>query len=59
MTIGKEERTVGPGDAVAIPPEAIHQIVNSGDRPLVFLCCCAPPYEHDDTFLVSQEDGEA
>jgi mannose-6-phosphate isomerase-like protein (cupin superfamily) len=54
MTIGDEVRSVVPGDAVAIPPEAVHQIVNDGANPLVFLCCCAPAYQHHDTVLVGQ-----
>lgn len=55
MTIGSEERAVAPGDAIAIPPGEIHTIVNSATEPLVFLCCCAPSYEHDDTVLVEEE----
>ena len=35
MEIDGTEREVGPGDA-------IH---------LRFLCCCAPPYRHEDTFF--------
>ena len=52
MTLGDATRTVGPGDAIAIPPGEIHQITNTGDVTLHLLCCCAPPYEHDDTVLV-------
>jgi mannose-6-phosphate isomerase-like protein (cupin superfamily) len=52
MRIDAETATVGPGDAIAIPPGATHQITNIADEPLVFLCCCAPPYEHSDTVLV-------
>ncbi|MDG2384300.1 MAG: cupin domain-containing protein [Pirellulaceae bacterium] len=52
MRIGDDVQTVGPGDAIAIPPGAIHTILNSGEQELRFLCCCAPPYEHDDTILV-------
>ena len=26
-------------------------IRNTGAEPLVFLCCCAPPYSHEDTIL--------
>lgn len=52
MQIGAETAEVGPGDAIAIPPGATHQIVNTGDETLVFLCCCAPGYEHADTVLV-------
>ncbi len=51
MTIGQETRPVGPGDAIAIPPGVRHTILNTGDVELVFLCTCAPGYEHADTFL--------
>ena len=51
-SIGDETAEVGPGDAIAIPPGATHQIANTGDETLVFLCCCAPGYEHADTVLV-------
>ncbi|MEE2676196.1 MAG: cupin domain-containing protein [Planctomycetota bacterium] len=57
MTIGKEMQPVGPGDAIAIPPGAIHTIRNSGEQTLLFLCCCAPAYEHYDTVLIN-ENGE-
>jgi len=53
MMIDREQREVGPGDAIAIPPGMVHQILNSGADPLVFLCCCAPAYEHDDTVMVT------
>jgi len=43
---------VGPLDAIAIPPGALHKIWNTGDAPLVLLCCCAPGYENDDTVMV-------
>ena len=52
MRIEAETRDVGPGDAIAIPPGAVHQIVNNGQSLLKFLCCCAPGYEHEDTVLV-------
>ena len=51
MTLGDETRPVGPGDAIAIPPGARHTIRNTGSTELVFLCTCAPGYEHTDTFL--------
>jgi len=51
MQIGDESRPVGPGDAIAIPPGARHQITNIGQQTLRFLCCCAPGYEHEDTVL--------
>lgn len=52
MWVGPEYRDVGTGDAIAIPPGMPHQISNTGERMLVFLCCCAPGYEHDDTVLL-------
>jgi mannose-6-phosphate isomerase-like protein (cupin superfamily) len=51
MTIGTEARTVEPGDGVLIPPGTRHTIQNVGPDPLVFLCCCAPPYSHEDTVI--------
>ena len=54
MEIGDEKRAVRPGDAIAIPPGAVHRITNSGQRVLRFLCCCAPAYEHHDTVLVDE-----
>jgi mannose-6-phosphate isomerase-like protein (cupin superfamily) len=53
MTLGEETRPVGPGDAIAIPPGQRHTIRNTGADELVFLCTCAPGYEHTDTFLES------
>ena len=52
MRIENEEEYVKPGDAIAIPPGKRHTILNNGDVPLRFLCCCAPAYEHDDTVMV-------
>lgn len=51
MTLGEETSTVGPGDAIAIPPGQRHTIENTGNEELIFLCTCAPGYEHTDTFL--------
>lgn len=52
MTIAGESRQVGPGDAISIPPGQVHSIENQTLENLVFLCCCAPGYEHHDTVLV-------
>ena len=51
MTLGEDTRSVVPGDAIAIPPGQRHTIRNTGGDELVFLCTCAPGYEHTDTFL--------
>lgn len=57
MQVGRETAAVGPGDAIAIPPGASHQIVNSGPGVLRFLCCCAPGYEDEDTVLEEVDSG--
>ena len=51
MKIEDEVREVKTGDAVAIPPGKKHKLWNTGTEPLRLLCCCAPCYEHSDTFL--------
>ena len=51
MEVDGERAQVGPGEAILIPPGAWHQIVADEEAPLRFLCCCAPPYSHDDTFF--------
>jgi mannose-6-phosphate isomerase-like protein (cupin superfamily) len=50
MEVEGERRAVTAGQAILIPPGARHQI-RAGETPLRFLCCCAPPYSHDDTFF--------
>ena len=49
MEIDGEKREVGPGDAILIPAGAWHEI--SAQEAMQFLCCCAPPYVHEDTFF--------
>ena len=44
-----ERRMVGPDDAILIPPGVWHTIMAT--ESLRFLCCCAPPYSHEDTYL--------
>ncbi len=54
MRVGDDERRVGPGDAIAIPPGAKHTLLNTGSGAVLkLLCCCAPAYEHADTVLES------
>lgn len=49
MEIEGEICEVLPGDAILIPPGAWHEITSTTD--LVFLCCCSPPYRHEDTYF--------
>jgi mannose-6-phosphate isomerase-like protein (cupin superfamily) len=49
LEINGEVRRIEPGDAALIPPRAWHEIHAVGA--LRFLCCCAPPYSHEDTYF--------
>ncbi len=51
MEIEGVEKQVGEGDAILIPNGQWHQITADENAPLRFLCCCAPPYSHEDTFF--------
>lgn len=48
MELAGETEQVSAGDAVPIPPGAWHELV-AGPEGIRLLCCCAPPYSHDDT----------
>ena len=52
MKLGDDEAEVSAGDTVVIPPGTPHKLWNTGPEPLKLLCCCAPPYSHEDTFFV-------
>ena len=39
-------------DTVVIATGVAHKLWNTGEEPLVLLCCCSPPYSHDDTVLL-------
>ena len=51
MELNGDVAAVRPGDAILIPPGAWHQITAVGEDDLRLLCCCAPPYSHDDTYF--------
>ena len=51
MEVDGDSKTIRPGDAVLIPAGAWHTLENNGNSELRFLCCCVPPYSHDDTFF--------
>ena len=50
MELDGETREVGEGDAILIPPGAWHELL-AGPDGVRLLCCCVPPYSHDDTFF--------
>ena len=49
MEVDGESRQVAPGDAILLPPAAWHVI--RAKTHLRFLCSCAPPYSHEDTYF--------
>jgi mannose-6-phosphate isomerase-like protein (cupin superfamily) len=55
MIRGVEQFVVEPGDTICIPPGTPHRIENDGATALRILCCCAPPYAHADTEMLSGE----
>ena len=50
MEIDGEAREVAEGDAILIPPGAWHELL-AGSEGVRLLCCCVPPYSHDDTYF--------
>lgn len=44
MRVDNEEREVGPGMLVLIPPGAQHAIRNVGDTPLTYVSATSPPF---------------
>jgi mannose-6-phosphate isomerase-like protein (cupin superfamily) len=52
MLLGDSTFKVSVGDTVLITPESPHSIQNISDEPLKILCCCSPPYSHEDTELL-------
>jgi mannose-6-phosphate isomerase-like protein (cupin superfamily) len=51
MEVDGEHAQIRPGDAVLIPAGAWHSLENNGTSELRILCCCVPPYSHDDTYF--------
>lgn len=58
METDEDSRQIGPGDGVAIPPGSNHRLTNTGDADMVFLCCCCPPYTHEDTVMTESQTAE-
>jgi mannose-6-phosphate isomerase-like protein (cupin superfamily) len=51
MEVDGDTKRIRPGDAVLIPAGAWHSLVNDGTSELRILCCCVPPYSHEDTYF--------
>ncbi len=54
MKLGVEEFAIGEGDTIIIEPGTPHQLTNTGTEELRVLCCCSPPYGHEDTKLIQK-----
>ena len=52
MTLGKNKFSVALGDTICIAPKTPHQITNTEQFDLKFLCSCSPAYSHTDTILL-------
>ena len=50
MEVDGEEREVRADDAILIPASAWHTLTASSAG-VRLLCCCVPPYSHDDTYF--------
>ena len=50
LEVDGEVRDVRAGDTILIPPGAWHTLT-AGPAGVRLLCCCVPPYSHDDTFF--------
>jgi len=50
MEVDGEERKVGADDAILIPAGAWHTLT-AGPDGVRLLCCCVPPYSHEDTYM--------
>ncbi len=53
VRLGAEDREVGPGDTICIPPSVVHVIENAGTEPLGFVYVGPPPYDPRDDFEVA------
>ncbi|MBW3624668.1 MAG: cupin domain-containing protein [Armatimonadetes bacterium] len=54
MVIDGEEREVGPGDAVYIPPRAVQYLRNTGEEEIVFICIVDPAWRAEDEIVYEE-----
>ena len=52
MERGLERFAIHAGDTIGIAPGVAHRVFADQDAALVILCCCVPPYRHDDTEIL-------
>ncbi|HYP27716.1 MAG TPA: cupin domain-containing protein [Blastocatellia bacterium] len=51
MSVGDEQREVGPGDAIYIPRGTRHTLANTGTEPVKLLLVCGPAFFFEDEIL--------
>ena len=56
VLLGEETHTISRGDIIHIPPDALHQVSNSGQGPLGFLCVI-PARRQKEGGIVWAEEG--
>ena len=54
MRVGDEERDVGAGHLVFIPPNTAHGIVNTGDEVLTYVAAATPAFSVADLYDAGQ-----
>ena len=55
MQIEDKKFPIQKGDSICIAPGEIHNVTNTELPDLVILCCCSPPYSHDDTEIIDEK----
>jgi mannose-6-phosphate isomerase-like protein (cupin superfamily) len=53
MVLGDSQLDFIAGDTILIPPGTLHLIRNNGYVEVKILCCCSPPYSHNDTMVMT------
>lgn len=57
MIIDDERREVAPGDAVFIPRETKHSLVNTGTEAMTILLVSGPAYSRDDHYMTDESEA--
>jgi len=57
ITVGDETQEICEGDSIYIPVNIPHTVTNTGTIDLRILCICTPPYTHEATRLLDEENN--
>lgn len=55
VLLGSQSHDISRGDIIHIPPDALHQIINTGENPLGFLCVIPARREKKGKIVWSEE----